>query len=268
MNARLTDFFSSPTIPINTPPYWRNDIHISEDIIEEIGRLNGFDSIAPVLPSRDFVAVRPSTFDELRADLRRILQCAGANEVLSYSFVHGDILQKAHQEVEDSYRIVNSISPDLQYYRQTLTPSLLSLIHRNVKQGYDDFALFEINKTHPKTHGLNDEDVPNETNALALTITRRKGNDGAPYYQARQILDYVAFCLGLEFDYSSIESDPGYPVTAPYEYRRSAMVTEKNSGVFIGIVGELKKSVFQPNPARQLCPRRLLARTLSSLFLL
>lgn len=226
-----------------TPPYWRNDIHIAEDIIEEVGRLNGFDSIAPVLPSRDFVAVRPSTFDELRANLRRILQRTGANEVLSYSFVHGDVLRKAHQKVEDSYRIVNSISPDLQHYRQSLTPSLLSLIHRNVKQGYSDFALFEINKAHPKTHGLTDENVPNETNALALTVTRQKGSDSAPYYQARRLLDYIAFSLGLEFDYTSMESDPGYPLTAPYEYRRSAMVTEKNSGVFIGVVGEFKKPV-------------------------
>ncbi|HEU4715833.1 MAG TPA: phenylalanine--tRNA ligase subunit beta, partial [Candidatus Saccharimonadales bacterium] len=39
-----------------TPPYWRGDIHIPEDIIEEVGRINGFDFIEPILPRRDFTA--------------------------------------------------------------------------------------------------------------------------------------------------------------------------------------------------------------------
>ncbi|HEV7952196.1 MAG TPA: phenylalanine--tRNA ligase subunit beta, partial [Candidatus Saccharimonadales bacterium] len=143
-----------------TAPYWRADIHIPEDIIEEVGRLNGFDMIEPALPLRDFTAVRPTTFDTLRAQVRKSLVRAGANEVLTYSFVHGEVLQKADQDVANSYRITNSISPDLQHYRQTLTPSLLGLVHPNIKQGYDQFALFEVNKTHPKQHGLTDENVP------------------------------------------------------------------------------------------------------------
>src|SRR5690606_22388621 len=54
---------------IATPPYWRADIHIPEDIIEEIGRLHGFDEITPVLPNRDFTAVKPSLFDQFRTQL-------------------------------------------------------------------------------------------------------------------------------------------------------------------------------------------------------
>lgn len=224
-------------------PFWRSDIHISEDIAEEIGRLNGFDSIEATLPPRDFTAVRPSDFDTLRTQTRNILVRAGANEVLTYSFVHGDTLKKAHQDPAGSYRIVNSISPDLQYYRQTLTPSLLQHVHANIKQGFDSFALFELNKTHPKQHGLTDEGVPSEVDMLALTVANKKKLPGAAYYDAKVLLEYLASALGLDFVYAPIESDPGYPVTAPFEYRRSALVTEKNSGAFIGIVGEYKRSV-------------------------
>src|SRR5690606_18371173 len=102
------------------------DIHIAEDIIEEVGRLAGFDTINVTLPRRDFVAVRPSEFDQLRSFIRQRLARAGANEVLTYSFVHGDLLQKVGQDPTDAYKVVNSISPDLQYYRLSLTPSLLS----------------------------------------------------------------------------------------------------------------------------------------------
>lgn len=226
-----------------TAPYWRADIHIPEDIIEEIGRLNGFDVIEPTLPMRDFTAVHPAVFDELRARIRKSLVRAGANEVLTYSFVHGDVLKKASQDTINSYRIINSISPDLQYYRQTLTPSLLGLVHANVKQGYDQFALFEVNKTHPKQHGLTLENVPEEVDMIALTITNKKHNKDSAFYEAKKMLDYLGTSLGLDLAYSPIDADPQYAVSAPFEYRRSALVTDKKTDTFIGIVGEYKKSV-------------------------
>ena len=227
-----------------TAPHWRADIHIPEDIVEEVGRLNGFDSIEPVLPPRDFTAVRPSSFDAVRSSIRDILMRAGANEVLTYSFVHGDTLKKAGQTPENSYRIVNSISPELQYYRQNLTPSLLGLVHGNIKQGFDQFALFELNKVHPKEHGLTPEGVPEEMDMLALTFAAKK-TTGTAFYQAKTMLEYLGTSLGLELNYEAIESEPNNPLTAPFEYRRSALVTDKKTGTFLGIVGEYKKSVVR-----------------------
>jgi len=224
------------------PPYWRADITIVEDVIEEIGRLNGFDTIEPTLPMRTFAAVSPSSFDILRSDIRKTLARAGANEVFTYSFVHGDMLTKASQDTQHSYRIVNSISPDLQYYRQTLTPSLLQHVRTNSKAGYNEFAIFELNRVHNKIHGLDDENVPGEIDMLALTIAKKKA-DGAPYYQAKALLDFVAHQLGLMFIYSPIDDEPGYPVTVPFESRRSAYVTDAASGEFLGIIGEYKRSV-------------------------
>ncbi len=224
------------------PPYWRADIHISEDLDEEVGRLNGFDNINPSLPKRDFTAVSPSSFDEFRSHIRKILARAGANEVLTYSFVHGDLLQKAGQKIENSYKITNSLSPDLQYYRVTLTPSLLALIHPNSKAGFGQFALFEINKTHSKMFGMDEDGTPKETDLLALTVSGDT-TDGAAYYQAKKMLDYLAHSLQLEFVYTPIDTDPGYDESAPFDHRRSAMVTDKASGEYIGIIGEYKAAV-------------------------
>jgi phenylalanyl-tRNA synthetase beta chain len=225
-----------------TAPYWRADIHIAEDIFEEVGRLNGFDLITPMLPKRDFTAVSPSSFDEFRARVRKSLARAGANEVLTYSFVHGDLLQKAGQKIENSYKIVNSISPDLQYYRLTLTPSLLNLVHPNSKAGFDQFALFEINKTHSKRFGMDEDETPKETDLLALTVYG-KTDAGAAYYQAKKLLDYLGTSLGMTFVYSPIDSDPGYDESAPFDHRRSGMVSDKASGEYIGIIGEYKSAV-------------------------
>lgn len=227
---------------VATPPYWRADIHISEDIDEEVGRLNGFDTITPTLPKRDFTAIEPDEFDKFRAKTRQVLARAGANEVLTYSFVHGELITKAHQNVENAYRIVNSLSPDLQYYRLTLTPSLINLVHPNTKAGYDTFALFELNKTHSKVLGNDEDGLPKETDLLALTVSSKK-SEGAAFYQAKKLLDFLGSSFDLAFVYSAIESEPGYDESAPYDYRRSAMVTDKATGEYIGIVGEYKASV-------------------------
>jgi phenylalanyl-tRNA synthetase beta chain len=85
--------------------------------------------------------------------------------------------------------------------------------------------------------------VPEEADMVALTVTNKKSENGAPYYKAKKILQYLGDSLGLDLLFSPIEADPNYPVTAPFEYRRSALVTDKKTDTFLGIVGEYKKSV-------------------------
>jgi len=223
-------------------PYWRQDIHIAEDVIEEVGRLAGFDTINLTLPRRDFVAVRPGSFDELRSIVRKSLVRAGANEVLTYSFVHGDMLKKAGQAPENAYRVVNSISPDLQYYRQSLTPSLLSYVFANIKAGFGSFALFEANKVHQKSDGLTDEQVPVEKDSIALVLANAKAK-GAAYYDAKHLLEYALSVLGVEVEYRRLEDDTNNAVYAPFEPKRSGLVIDSKTQGILGIVGEYKKSV-------------------------
>lgn len=226
-----------------TVPYWRQDIHIPEDVIEEVGRLAGFDTINLTSPARDFTAVRPDSFDALRSKLRSTLVRSGANEVLTYSFIHGDVMKKAGQDPETAYRLTNSISPDLQYYRQSIMPSLLVNLHPNAKVGFDHFALFEMNKFHTKLNQLTEEGVPKELDGLAFVVTRTKNVKGAAYYEAKQYLDYIATSLGLEFVYEPLEADAPFPVTQPFEPRRSARVWDAKTRERIGVIGEFKKSV-------------------------
>jgi phenylalanyl-tRNA synthetase beta chain len=223
-----------------TVPYWREDIHIAEDIIEEVGRLAGFDSINLTLPMRPFTATQPSDFDELRSTIRSLLARSGANEVVTYSFVHGDILKKAGQDYTDAYKIVNSISPDLQYYRQSLTPSLLGLIHPNRKAGYDEFAVFELNKVHRKTAGLTEENVPVELDSIAYVITKAK-QKGDALYDAKNTLQYVADTLGVVLRYEQLHD--GDATTAPFEPVRSAAVFDVTTNSYLGVVGEFKLPV-------------------------
>jgi phenylalanyl-tRNA synthetase beta chain len=226
-----------------TVPYWRNDIHIPEDVIEEVGRLLGFDTINLTLPERDFTAVRPDEFDQLRSRIRSTLVRAGANEVLTYSFVHGDIMTKAGQDPQQAYRLTNSISPELQYFRQSLVPSLLVNVHPNIKAGYDHFALFEMNKFHTKITGVNEENVPKEMDSVGFVVAKSKKADSAPYYEAKTYLEYLQIELGLDLTFEPLEEGATYPVTDPFEPKRSARIWDTETRERIGVIGEFKKSV-------------------------
>jgi phenylalanyl-tRNA synthetase beta chain len=232
-----------------TAPFWRTDIEIPEDIIEEIGRLYGYDKLPLALPKRDLAPAAVNATLSFKSRLRSILAKTGANEVLNYSFVHGDLLDKVGQNREMAYQIGNAISPDLQYYRLSLTPSLLEKVHPNIKAGIKKFAIYEINKTHNKKHKEeNEPELPREFQELALVFASSEKNDresGAAYYQARRILDYLGHELGIEFSYEPLEenSGSGFFVTKPFDHARAAKVSEKNSGQPVGFIGEYKAEV-------------------------
>ena len=222
-------------------PFWHTDLHIEEDLIEEVGRLNGYDNIALTMPQRTFRAVKKAKIDLLQSEIRHILSAGGANETLTYSFIHGDLLKNFGQNPENSYRIVNSISPDLQYYRQTILPSLLAKVNQNIRDGFNEFGLFEMNKITLKSLGLNAENVPNETKNLTFVYAAKTGENA--FYQAKFFVEYLLEKLGLKLEVVEF-SDP-LNIHGGFEPKRSAKIGVKQGEEFItlGVLGEFKKSV-------------------------
>jgi phenylalanyl-tRNA synthetase beta chain len=231
-----------------TAPFWRTDIEIPEDIVEEVGRLYGYDKLPLELPRRDLTPAKINETLAFKSRLREILAKAGANEVLNYSFVHGNLLEKVGQDKNLAFKINNAISPDLQYYRLSLTPSLLEKVHPNIKAGFKDFAIYEINKTHNKEDKDSEEpNIPREYNKLALVFASSGKANAAAFYHARKILDYVGGQLGLKFDYAAVEQEASsdYFVTQPFERPRTAIVIDQATSKQLGYLGEYKPTVMQ-----------------------
>jgi phenylalanyl-tRNA synthetase beta chain len=231
-----------------TAPFWRTDIEIPEDVVEEIGRLNGYDKLPLDLPKRDLTPAPRNPQLELKNQIRQVLSAAGANEVLTYSFVHGDLFKKTGQNVEHAFQLSNALSPDLQYYRTGLTPSLLDKVHMNIKAGFDSFVIFELGKVHYKGEmDANDPNVPNEDNHIALVAAfdDRHQPSGAPYYQARkyleQIVDLSTVNLVPLADFDLTKDEWGKQLTAPYEPGRSAVIVRDDQ--IWGVVGEFRSQV-------------------------
>jgi phenylalanyl-tRNA synthetase beta chain len=229
-----------------TAPFWRTDIEIPEDVVEEIGRLYGYDHLPMELPLRNLTPALRNTKLDLRVKIRKTLVQAGANEVLTYSFVHGNLLDKVGQDKDQAYRLSNALSPDLQYYRLSLMPSLLDKVHPNIKAGYGQFALFELGKAHIVGH--EEDGLPKEFERLALVFAAddkvaASRYAGAPYYQAHKYLTYLLNVLGLGDDvkFEELPKDETDAATAYYAPGRAATV--KVNDIIIGRIGEFTNAV-------------------------
>jgi phenylalanyl-tRNA synthetase beta chain len=231
-------------------PFWRTDIELPEDVVEEVGRLYGFDKLPRVLPARTTKPAPRNERLELKQRIRESLSRAGGNDVLTYSFVHENVMKRAEQDPAHAYQLSNALSPDLHYYRTALLPSLLDKVHMNIKAGHDGFAIFELNKVHYKGEMDPDEPgVPNEDDhvALVLAYTDKHKPDSAPYYHARKYLAQIVDVESLDliplakFDLSTDEW--GRQLTAPYDPDRSAVIV-RDSQIW-GVIGEFKQSVLQ-----------------------
>lgn len=236
-----------------TPPFWRTDLQIPEDIVEEVGRLYGFNQLPITLPLRTIAPASPAPLRALKSEIRTALARAGANEVLTYSFVHGDLLKKANQDSSYAYEIRNALSPDLQYYRLSILPSLLDKVRSNIKAGFDEFVLFEIGKTHSKTLGDALNDVPDEYNFLEVVYTSSKPQSGAAYYKMLKYVDTLLSELAVPYRLEPPDQifidDPKKRIQAerPFNLLRSAYIkyNHSQSGGMIGVVGELEDSVIK-----------------------
>ena len=230
-----------------TPPFWRTDIELPEDVVEEVGRLYGFDKLPRELPVRSIAPASQNTTVEAKRRVRGALSRLGANEVLTYSFVHENVLKRADQNPEEAYRLGNALSPDLQYYRLSLTPSLLAHIHPNIKAGHDEFVLFEIGKAHGKSE-VDADGLPKEVSRVAgvYAAGKKAGSrrTGAPYFVAKRYvselfvdpLRYIQFTETEYQDHILFQQ-----MLAPYDPQRSAIVFDGDH--LVGVVGEFEQDV-------------------------
>ena len=230
---------ADPSEPLNVvPPFWRTDIHIKEDVIEEIGRLLGFDNLPLSFPSRPFIAPSLDPLLKLKTAIRHSLSGRlGANEILTYSFVSDALLEKANLDPENCYKIVNSLSPELERFRPSLLPSLLDKVRLNLKAGHRDFTLYELNQVAQKLYGLTPEGTPAVKTSLALVLP-------GDFYQIKSLF------FELVRDLKPVL--PAEFVLKPFgdahlfEPRRGLAIYLKSGDleILVGTLGELKSSVL------------------------
>ncbi|MEU3688739.1 phenylalanine--tRNA ligase subunit beta [Streptomyces narbonensis] len=129
-----------------TVPSWRPDLHVPNDLAEEVIRLEGYENLPSTLPKPP--AGRGLT-ERQRTHRRvgRALAGAGYVEALNYPFIGAQALDNLGLDADDARRrlvtLVNPLSDEEPALRTTLLPGLLGALRRNDSRGSHDLALFE-----------------------------------------------------------------------------------------------------------------------------
>ena len=247
-----------------TPPSWRPDLRDPYDYVEEVGRLIGFDTIAPVVPTAP-VGRGLTRSQRARRAVNAALAARGFVEVLSFPFVSVADLDSMGVPADDRRRrlnkIVNPLSEASPYLRTSLLPGLFAAVWRNLSRGNDDLALFEAGSVFfandpwlaaprpPVTQRPSAEELAAIDHALgqqprhlAAVLTGHWQPDswmghGTPagWQQAIAFVEAAALAIGLHLDRRAAKYAPWHPG------RCAEFMLPSGDG--IGYAGELHPNV-------------------------
>jgi len=131
-----------------TVPTRRPDITIEEDLIEEVGRLYGFDAIPVTLPFGPTTVGTRSPAQTLRKRTREVLTGAGLTEVFTYAFTHPNALQPLRlandARLLQTIPLAHPMSEERVSLRTTLLPSLAEVAAYNLSHGVLGGQIFEV----------------------------------------------------------------------------------------------------------------------------
>ncbi|MCZ4065098.1 phenylalanine--tRNA ligase subunit beta [Oxalobacter aliiformigenes] len=248
-NEQIADIFSRLKLPFVqngdeftvTPPSYRFDIEIEEDLIEEIARVYGFENI-PALPpvASNVMRIKPENFRSLFS-VRQQMADLDYQEVVNYSFVE-EAWEKDFAGNEDPIRLLNPIASQMSVMRSTMIGNLVANVRYNLNRKFSRIRLFEIGAVFLKNSEVKDGpasvagyDQPKRLAAIACGLADEE-QWGLPdrqvdFYDVKADLEALFAPVSLRFVKTS------HPALHPGRCARLEL-----NGREIGIIGELHPS--------------------------
>lgn len=177
-----------PNVFSVTVPSWRatKDISIKDDLVEEVGRMVGYDSITPKAPLVPASVPPANPGRKFQHDVRNLFVDLGFTEVYNYSFLSEEAVRAFGLEPAEHLRVTNPIAADQALMRTSLLPGIRSNVQENAKHR-ESFRLFEAGlEIHPEGSGL-----PREIPHLVAAIYERHGDGAAGLFEIKR----AAECL-------------------------------------------------------------------------
>ena len=198
-------------------PTFRLDISIPEDLIEEIGRIYGYDKILPVFPTASLIPPKINNDMLWENQIKDILKEAGFTETYNYSF----------QKELGSVEVENPTSQEFKYLRPSLIPNLLKNIEKNIKS-FNQIKIFEVGKIfYDKT----------EKRMLAGVAA------GQDFYQIKGAMDLLFDKLGIvKVWYDDYQATPEIIEGKIWHHLRLAEI--KIGDETFGFIGEINPNVI------------------------
>ena len=228
-------------------PYWRSDVKCSADLVEEVVRIIGYEKI-PItrlgspLPQQESKLSPSAQQSNLKEKLRNILTGFGFQEILTYSLVSLEKLQKLSPKLElgiPPLKVANPMTREQEYLRTSLRAGLLSTLSHNQKFEQAGVRLFEIGKVFlPRG-----KDLPEEREMLCAVLSGPRAElswqaDKEPldFFDAKGVVENLLSQLGLKASFDVSDDEILFPGTG------ADIIAEDDK---VGIVGDVHPRVAQ-----------------------
>ncbi len=226
-------------------PYWRADIAIEDDLVEEVARIVGYDNIPTTMLSTPVPHHEPDPLRRTRETLRDLLAAAGMQEVISYSLTDSATLDavRASDGGPEPVAIANPMSSEMQVLRTSLRGSALRTLAANLRVSRGDgLRLFEIGNVYLAKDEAKERDLPEERQMAVGVLAGPRGDvswlveqGDMDFFDAKGVLESVSDGLAAEIEYEPSDDlvmRPG----------RTAALT--CAGKQVGVVGEVDQGVL------------------------
>jgi len=215
-------------------PSYRLDINIQEDLVEEIGRIYGYENIKPDPPQGILKIPVRNEHIFWRSTARQILAGFGFSEVYNYSFIGGNQLSIVNCQLSVP-ELANPISDEFRYLRPLLLPGILKNIESNYKY-FENIKIFEVGKIFV-------DNAERENIIIALTDSKNTETSWG-FYEIKGYIDGFIKKLGItDFYYDPVlpEDDKRGHTFLLHPGRRTSIFINKN---FAGFMGEVHPALL------------------------
>ena len=216
-------------------PYWRTDISIEDDLVEEVARISGYDDIPTTPLSGRIPPNEPDEARGLRERVKDILAGCGMQEVVNYSLSDLKGLEQAglsHLTGVDSLKVANPLRVEQEYLRLSLRPGLLANVEHNRKYHHGPLLMFEAGKVYMPKNGA----LPEEQEVLAGVVTGNADDPMDGFLRSKGVLETMLGRLGVEARFERGESEGLHP---------GRVVEVSARGDRLAVMGEVHPQVLE-----------------------
>lgn len=221
-------------------PQFRHDIELEVDLIEEIGRLHGYDNIPTEIESSVVMDHSLNPGEKIVNTIRKSLAGTGLHEAVTNTMTSEKkctLLTPAIEPIE----LLNPLNPDMSRMRTTLLGSLLDITSYNINRKNSNNRFFEIGKSFIKR---NNAELPDEPDIVAILIegeympgSWNSGKQETNFYIIKGFVESLQTSLSLpEFTYTPLKD------THSYFSKESAQV--KGRGI-TGLLGKIRNEILE-----------------------
>ncbi|MBZ9569464.1 phenylalanine--tRNA ligase subunit beta [Patescibacteria group bacterium] len=248
LSFKLTETrsLSSRTVVVEVPTF-RLDVSLPEDLIEEIGRISGFQKIPAILPLVSLIPPKRNIDRFWENFSKDTLKETGFSEVYNYSFISQNSAKIFGYQLKDLIEIENPMSIEQKYLRPSLIPNLLKNVKENMRN-LGEIKIFELGKIFRKYSPKKNFEKRSLTGLIF-----KKEKKAENFYELKGVCDLILEKMGISnFWYDTYKPTPaaeGEPRQGREESKISIWHPKKCAEIKIdhqeiGFLGEISPKIL------------------------